>query len=389
MEGKTIITSQTLYHIIEGNASPQEEALFRQWLGEDPSHERYFQQLQAQYNQEPRELSPEEIGTAWLHYKKQLPRTGISIKRWQKISAAAAVLLLFGLSLTLFFNPKHTLPSASLHPILPGQKKAILELPGGQIYKLGQQQHILQEEGGHRIIADSMTINYLLATSPTEKSELHKLYVPRGGEFRLELEDGTKVWVNSDTELHYPVPFPASSREIHLKGEAYFEVEPDSTRPFIVHSGEQEITVLGTSFGVTGYPSESTISTTLVEGSVRVNYKNDKQIWILNPGTHIAYDRTTQEISQTKGDIEQYISWVEGKYIFNIQRLEDMLTTLARWYDFEVTYIQPEVKEILFTGELRRFDDFRHILKIIERSGDARFNIEGSHITVYKNSTEG
>lgn len=360
-------------------------------MGEDPSHAAYFRQIEILHNRERAELPAGLLEEAWQHYRQRLPLSpaGGRFGRWQKIGWAASVLLLIGLAWFLAREERIETSRFVSQQIHPGEKKAILELPGGQVYHLGRQPHVLSGGVGGRITADSLQVLYSATEAVAREPELHKLYVPRGGEFRLELEDGSRVWVNSDTRLHYPVPFDAGFREICLEGEAWFEVAPDTERPFVVRSGEQKITVLGTSFGITSYASESTVSTTLVEGKVRVSYLDDDREWLLEPGTHITYDRSTREVVQTREEIEQYIAWTQGKYIFRIRRLEEMLTTLSRWYDFEVTYLEPEVKDILFSGELRRFDDFRHILNIIERSGDARFQIEGSHIKVYKNKTEG
>ncbi|MFR1240329.1 MAG: FecR family protein [Butyricimonas faecihominis] len=119
----------------------------------------------------------------------------------------------------------------------------------------------------------------------------NKLSVPRGGEYRIELEDGTKVWINSASRLRYPVVFSDDTREVYLEGEAYFEVQRDEARPFIVHSGEQKVTVLGTSFGISCYASEANDYTTLVSGKVKVDFERGKQSFVLEPGMQVAYSK--------------------------------------------------------------------------------------------------
>ena len=138
---------------------------------------------------------------------------------------------------------------------------------------MGERQCSLLEKTGNQINVDSSILSYLpghVGRDSLKEIVYNKLSVPKGGEYRVELEDGTKVWINSASRLRYPVIFSGDTREVYLEGEAYFEVRKDVGRPFIVHSGGQKVTVLGTSFGMTCYANEVNDYTTLVSGKVKV-----------------------------------------------------------------------------------------------------------------------
>lgn len=211
----------------------------------------------------------------------------------------------------------------------------------------------------------------------------NKLRVPRGGTFQLALEDGTKIWLNSESELTYPEVFVGESREVYLDGEAYFDVAKDAYRPFIVHSGIQHIQVLGTTFGITNYSDIREVSTTLVSGKVQVKFPEiSDEIFLLEPGCRLCYDRKDQKIRKQMVNADEYVAWKDGKYVFNGKPLEDILETLARWYDFQVFYQTHSVKERLFSGELMRFESFRDILGIIEEVSNVKFSIKQHTVIV-------
>ena len=275
----------------------------------------------------------------------------------------------------------------AVQKIVPGQYNAVLEMADGTTYHLGEQQYFLQEETGNQIKVDSTILSYLPVNNKSGLSQdivYNKLSVPKGGEYRIELEDGTKVWINSASRLRYPVVFSGDTREVYLDGEAYFEVRRDVDRPFIVHSGEQKVTVLGTSFGISCYASEANDYTTLVSGKVKVDLERGKQSFVLEPGMQVAYNKESGVAMERKVDVAEFVAWKDGKYIFKQKRLEDILSTLSRWYDFEVFYRNEDVKEVLFSGELRRFDDFSYLLRLIERTSDVKFVIDKKVVQVMR-----
>ena len=302
------------------------------------------------------------------------------------VSVAASVVVVFCLIIYYHSDTGQDV-NIAVQNIVPGQYNAILEMADGATYHLGGQQGSLQEKTGRQIKIDTSLVSYLPVGDKQETPKevvYNKLSIPRGGEYRIELEDGTKIWMNSESRLRYPVAFFNDTREVYLEGEAYFEVQRDVNRPFIVHAGEQKVTVLGTSFGISCYASEVNDYTTLVSGKVKVDFERGKQSFVLEPGMQVAYDKKSGIATERKVDVAEFVAWKNGKYVFKQKRLEDILSTLSRWYDFEVFYQNEDVKEILFSGELRRFDDFNYLLRLIERTSDVKFIIDKKVVRVMR-----
>ena len=204
------------------------------------------------------------------------------------------------------------------------------------------------------------------------------LYIPKGGEYSLTLADGSRVWLNSETTLRYPVNFTGKTREIELEGEAYFEVASDSLRPFYVRTGNKSVEVLGTHFNVAYYKFDTLWHTTLVEGKVKIH--SGENSYILCPGTHYEENIVTGHSSITDVDVQLYTSWKDGKVFFKDERLEDIVRRLARWYDFEIFYMNPAIKDLHFGGTINKYNSFEVVLRYLERTAGVRFDIRGKTV---------
>ena len=206
------------------------------------------------------------------------------------------------------------------------------------------------------------------------------LEVPRGGEYDVVLEDGTRVWLNADSRLKYPVVFPGSERRVILEGEAYFKVKREENRPFSVEMGGNCIEVLGTEFNVRYYPEENKQITTLVSGKVKFISEGNKSL-VLSPGEQAVL---THEgiLSCTSVDVTLYTAWKDGNFVFRKQRLEEVLKTLARWYDVDVFYEDVSRKDVEFTGNIERFERFEEIIDLLRMTGDTDFEVKGKNIFV-------
>ena len=384
------IPARLIYRKIEGKLSAVEEERFETWLKEGREHREYYERMRRMYQQENiQEIAIGKIQDAWEMFEKRVQgRLRVKRKRYWMwgVSVAASVVVVFCLIIYYHLDTEQKV-NIAVQNIVPGQYNAILEMADGATYHLGGQQGSLQEKTGRQIKIDTSLVSYLPVGDKQETPKevvYNKLSIPRGGEYRIELEDGTKIWMNSESRLRYPVAFFNDTREVYLEGEAYFEVQRDVNRPFIVHSGEQKVTVLGTSFGISCYASEVNDYTTLVSGKVKVDFKRGKQSFVLEPGMQVAYDKKSGIATERKVDVAEFVAWKNGKYVFKQKRLEDILSTLSRWYDFEVFYQNEDVKEILFSGELRRFDDFNYLLRLIERTSDVKFIIDKKVVRVMK-----
>ena len=390
MKDKTISAS-LIYRKIEGKLSAVEEERFEAWLKEGWEHREYYERMRIMYQQENvQEVETGEIQEAWVVFEKRVQgqRRIERRQRWVWVMSAVASVAIVICCWFVYYraNTKQKL-NVAVQKIVPGQYNAVLEMADGATYQLGEQQYFLQERTGNQIKVDSTVLSYLPVNNKSGLSQdivYNKLSVPKGGEYRIELEDGTKVWINSASRLRYPVVFSGNIREVYLEGEAYFEVQREGDRPFIVHSGEQKVTVLGTSFGISCYASEANDYTTLVSGKVKVDFERGKQSFVLEPGMQVAYNKESGVAMERKVDVAEFVAWKDGKYIFKQKRLEDILSTLSRWYDFEVFYRNEDVKDVLFSGELRRFDDFSYLLRLIERTSDVKFVIDKKVVQVMR-----
>ena len=198
----------------------------------------------------------------------------------------------------------------------------------------------------------------------------------------MTLSDGTEVWINAETEIRYPVEFADDKRVVYVEGEAYFEVAKDVKRPFYVISDQVRLKVLGTSFNFRSYPEETSAVTTLATGSVLIHSdKMDQEIRLM-PGEQGVLDKETGDLSKKSIDPYLYSAWRSGRFVFRNARLEDMFNTLSRWYDLQVFYLNPTVKDIRFTGDLDKTDDFESILKIIENNERVIFNVNKRTVSI-------
>ena len=207
----------------------------------------------------------------------------------------------------------------------------------------------------------------------------NQLIVPNGGEYRMLLEDGTVVWVNSASTVEIPEHFGDTERRVRLKGEAYFEVKPDATRPFYVETEQVCIQVLGTKFNMSAYQDDLQVMTTLVSGSVCVSNYDGKRV-VLVPGEQaVAFG---EEITVEKVDPNSVISWVEGRFKFENARLEDIVKQIVRWYDVPVYFEKEDLKDIHFSGGMLKFRPFKDLMEMIELSSPVRFIIENEKIII-------
>lgn len=305
--------------------------------------------------------------------------------RW---SIAASIILLVGLFVGRTINGVrdiHEEQELAKSVMQPGTSKAILMMADGKevVLEQGQNLNILLNERV-RVATSSQGIVYEEHGKGMVTEEYNKLTTPVGGEYSLVLSDGTKVFLNADSELKYPVEFSDGKRIVDLKGEAYFEVHKDSLRPFIVRMNGAEVTVLGTSFNVNTYGDDGQIYTTLVNGSVRVSSMKNKQEEILKPGMQSVMNVQSGLLTVRKVDVEPYVAWREGRFVFRAMTLDLIMRQLQRWYDFEVFYQNSELKDYEFRGVIKRDMDLDKVLSVIKATTNVDFEVKGKVITIIK-----
>ena len=212
--------------------------------------------------------------------------------------------------------------------------------------------------------------------------EYQTLVVPRGGEYKLVLEDGSRVYLNSNTKLHFPLVFAGEKRVVHLEGEAYFEVAKDKDKPFIVKTKEQSIEALGTKFNVSAYPTDSLLTTTLLEGSVLLTTQNLLHPMVLKPNEQFVYNKRTRSALLQQVDANRFVSWTTGYYYFPEQSLEAILYRLSHVYGVQFTVKSEALKRRTFTGTFYRGQSIKDIMEIIHLSIPVRYKIDDHHVTI-------
>lgn len=365
-----------------GACTPEEMQLIDKWLltiheGESSDlNDADFEQIQMK---------------VWQHVKPEgIPAIRLQWWSWdRKIAVAACVLFVFGLAIYfLNIKPNNVETVHYTGTIKPGGNKAYLITSDGRRLSLTDAGtgEIAKEDGVCILKDKDGQLVYKVETAASESKALNKIHnntleTPRGGQYQVELPDGTKVWLNAASTLKFPSAFPRSAKErvVEMVGEAYFEVSKDKTRPFIVKSNGQEVKVLGTHFNIYSYPQEPTIKTTLLEGLVQVK-KGGHQV-TLKPGQQSLVTGITIEIQPA--DTELAMAWKNNKIMFEQENIRGVMAKIARWYDIDVVY-EGEMPEDIFGGSVDKSDDITAVLKSLELTGKVHFKIQGRRIFVRK-----
>ncbi len=261
--------------------------------------------------------------------------------------------------------------------------KAILVLEDGKQIDLTQYNVKDISQSGVVISMNEQELVYNVNDSitPTLKEIYNTIIIPKAGEYSFMLADGTKVWVNSDTKLRYPVKFLGDKRVVYLEGEAYFEVRKNEDKPFIVKTfAGVDVEVLGTRFNVEAYKDSEKIKTTLIAGKVDVS-KGEKS-HILTPNQQLVFNMQSNTMVKKEVDAYMFVAWKDGKFLFENEKLETIMMKLSRWYNVEVFYMNQDVKDFHFTGDMERYEDISTILKLIEESTDIKFRIKEKTIII-------
>ena len=311
------------------------------------------------------------------------------VKRYLKYAAIIVAFVLAGGTWWMVKENPEEIISVELSEtsmLSPGTPKAYILFSSGQRMDLTTTEHdtMIMEKGMQVRVGSSGKISYIPGDSGSIlKQEIvyNTIVVPRGGEYKLELADGTLVWLNSDSELRYPVKFAGSQRDVWLKGEGYFEVSKNPEKPFRVVVDDMIVKVLGTSFNINAYKDRGNILTTLVSGKVDIQDMSGKSLVVMSPNQQVDF-RHGKISSVEEVDITRFVSWIDGKFYFNDMTLENIMSQLQRWYDIEVFFVDEELKSYPFTGVIRRDFTAGQIFEIIEKTTRVKFNVRGKCVTV-------
>ena len=330
-----------------------------------------------------------DVNTAWHTVdSKTLPQPGWRFnKRFRIIQYAASILLpLISAGIVLWYL--NYMPNTvsdtivKVESIEKGQSKAILELGNGNRIVLGQKR-VAEISSGTGFIIAKDSANQLNYTSKNiNQIEYNTLSIPKGGEYKLLLADGTNVWLNSQTKLRYPTQFANNTREIQLlEGEIFLEVKENKAKPFVVKGNEYDIRVLGTGFNVRNYKDEANMATTLVHGSVQINQHNNGKQCILQPNQQVSIDENGLMCVKNV-DVKLYASWVNGILYYKGETLDNILRDLSRWYSFEYKFTNVAIANKRFGGGISRYDDFKKVLDVITTTNKLKTTITDGVIII-------
>ena len=363
--------------------SQEEQEKLDRWVQSSEEREQYYHKMRHFFQDNDKEEV--DVDGNW---EKFLARHAISAPTPRRriipsfMKYAAVLVLAAGMALYYFSNRTEQ-QSQQLYA-------AASETPaaGGVVLYTGNGEKVIIDEDDDQqvVVADSLAVSKnhgRLDYADVNKKDVliqekHTLEVPRGAEYTMTLSDGTLVRMNSETTLRYPVQFNGNERVVKLTGEAYFEVAKNG-KPFMVDLGDCMVKVLGTHFNVRAYSDEKEVQTTLLEGSVAV--KGVHSTVLLKPGEQAVLSDAS-ELTKRTVDVEPYISWIDGRYVFVDERLENVLNTIARWYDVTVFYEKQSAKDIRINGTLLRDSDVSVLLRQIEKSEVAHFKLNKNVIVV-------
>lgn len=261
--------------------------------------------------------------------------------------------------------------------VIPGRTLATLTLSDGTITVLDEQKDRTVVDGKMILPISGSTLDYRIAKNPTVHQ--HKLQVPLGGTYHIQLADGTNVWLNADSELEFPSAFTGDERIVKVRGEAYFEIAKDASRPFKVFVGETQVEAIGTAFNINTHLYKEKIKTILTEGKIKVSTGVDHKI--VEPGYATISGGGSIEVG--KADLEEALAWKEGYFYFDSKQLKEVLDEIARWYNVKLDIKVPLANK-RYVGGIKKSESIEAVCAVLSDLTPYRFTIEGKKLNVIK-----
>lgn len=345
--------------------SEKEANIFNHWYSESAAHRSYFNRLEENYS---RDLDDINVEKAWQDLSRRLSERKKK-NSYLKYAMAASVALLISITFVVFnYNYQVSEPIIVNNDISVGTDKATLTLEDGSVVVL-EKGNVYETQNAS---SNGENLVYQESSSKTAELTYNYLTIPRGGQFFIQLSDGTKIWLNSESKLKYPVHFiDGETREVELVyGEAYFDVSSSDLHKgskFKVFNRFQEVEVVGTEFNIKAYRDEFNIYTTLIEGEVLVNL--NREIKILAPNEQLNLNLETHNYTIKKIDVYSEISWKEGVFSFESKPLKEIMKVLSRWYNVDVIFENKALEKVKFFGVLDKRQDIQEILETIKKFG--------------------
>ena len=372
-----------------GDITEEERQELEDWCEEAPRNRKLFEQICQEDLFSKERYVYEKINDtkAFSVFEKRVRKVSSrSIGNWWKYAAVLLFPILVVGSWKLMHETEQvSIVASSVAPIQPGCSQAVLVLDDGRkVFLKEEEEGVISEDKEITVTGEKDRLVYTSSEGKNvDEIRFNELEVPRGGEYKVRLADGTLVYLNSATRMKYPVKFDEKERKVYLSGEAYFEVAKDPERPFFVEMEGVEVRVYGTSFNVNTH-QEGNIQTVLVKGSIGVKVLSSGMESMIRPGQMAEFKQGNTKVDVKDVNVAVYTDWKDGIFRFENQRLEDILTVLSNWYDVDVFYQTAFVKELHFSGYMERYKDVSVILEAITLSTGVTFSVQGKTIIVSK-----
>lgn len=372
--------SRLIYRSLIGLSTPDEAAELEAWLSESESNRTFYSELTS-----PESLAAEMAARNAIDSSRPAADMARRLAAGRRkrimgiaLRSAAVVAVLLGAAWCWYAIRPAGTPAGQL----TSEVRKTLSIDD---LTAGTTRATITDSSGHTVFltdeeSGQEASNHLIRNTPevyagSEARELC-LDVPRGGEFKITLEDSTEVWLNAQSTLCFPETFSASERRVKVSGEAYFKVHKETDRPFYVESDSQMIRVYGTTFNVRAYSDETAIYTTLETGSISLTRAdNNAGEVFLSCGHQAVLARGDDNVKLSVVDPTVVTSWRHGRFVFEDQPLERIMRDMSRWYDFEYEFEDPSLAQQIFMGSTERYSDFRTAIQVLENCGGIRFSI--------------
>jgi ferric-dicitrate binding protein FerR (iron transport regulator) len=371
---------------LQGELTDGERVWLDAWIAADEKHQRLWLELNDTAMQQyyARSIARYDEAPALERFMKKhatnapssIPLRARLTVKWKWAVAAASVIAVVAMTGYLWSLRGPAAPVVtvqSLQDVAPGRNGAILMLSNGERVLLDSLQNgVVATQKGSQAILTNGGLVYHADDEQTGEAAYNTILVPNGRQFHLTLPDGTQAWLNSASSIRYPVAFNGTQRQVEITGEAYFEVTKDKSKPFrVTVRNRVEVEVLGTHFNVNAYDNEEALSTTLLEGSVRVSTMHagpsgSQYEHILQPGQQMLLSE--KRVSITEADVDKVIAWKNGLFNFDEMDLKNAMKQIARWYDVEIVY-RGEIPDIKFYGRISREVSLSGLIKGLQGAG--------------------
>ena len=379
---------ELLLAYLRDDISEEEMIRLQGWLDENERHRKLLDELR------DKEVLQQEIGAyasfdtsrRWIQLKEEMDKTPrkrrLLLRVWKSVAAVFVAAVAGGLLYWQITDSARPVEEQVLvAQIRPGETQAVLITGKGQQLLLqGLKDTCLDITGNETLkISKDGSLEYSLSAL-SRMPEWHTLQVPRGGEYKIVLDDGTEIWLNSASELKYPAHFVGNERRVCLVGEAYFQVARNEAAPFIVETRDMDVKVLGTSFNVSAYEDEENSHATLVEGRVEVDDKVNGEKVTLTPGEQALLQGKEMVVREVNTKL--YSMWRLDRFTFASEDMEGVIRKLSRWYNVNFFFSNSSMKQKRFTGSLPKYSDISQVLKMIEMTTDIKFQVKGNTIII-------